>query len=134
MNYLSLLHFKPKKGNFLILLFTFFIVIVYFANIKIIDSITIKGIANKNIITINTTIDNVNLIINGKYLVIEKNKYNYKINQIYPPVIDERSLISYQVVELQISKQFMDNQVVTMAFHYQEEKLKEKIKSIVIGG
>ena len=134
MDYYTLLNIKPKyKLWFLIITFLIIVFIIYFCNKNIYDTIKIKGIIKNNSIMINMPVKYSDTLINGNFLKIDNKKYDYKINKISSLKIDDQSLLEYQTIEIKIVNNFKDNQILNLSIFYNNEKIINKIKRIIIG-
>lgn len=134
MNYQNLLNKKPRYNfKFILVLLIVIIILVYIINLKIFDVLNLKGIVSNDIMILNILADDSDTIINGKYLIINNKKYKYKVVKINPIEMDEKNYIMYQRLELEIAKKLRDNEIVNLTFYYNEKKIKEKIKMLILG-
>ena len=127
MSYLDLLNIKYKFRLFIIFIAIFLIsLLIYILNLKMYDEIETYGyVLDKQIIT-RLNIDTPDMINNIRYVVIGSKRYKTTLDKVGEFSIDKDNLVNYQDVNLK------ENQVFKMKVLYDEEKVWEKLKKIIL--
>lgn len=133
MSYLDLLNIKYKFRLFIIFIAIFLIsLLIYILNLKMYDEIETYGyVLDKQIIT-RLNIDTPDMINNIRYVVIGSKRYKSTIDKVGEFSIDKDNLVNYQDVYLQVESNLKENQVFKMKVLYNEEKVWEKLKKIIL--
>lgn len=133
MSYLDLLNIKYKFRLFIIFIAIFLIsLLIYILNLKMYDEIETYGyVLDKQIIT-RLNIDTPGMINNIRYVVIGSKRYKTTIDKVGEFSIDKDNLVNYQDVYLQVESNLKENQVFKMKVLYDEEKVWEKLKKIIL--
>lgn len=133
MSYLDLLNIKYKFRLFIIFIAIFLIsLLIYILNLKMYDEIETYGyVLDKQIIT-RLNIDTPDMINNIRYVVISSKRYKTTIDKVGEFSIDKDNLVNYQDVYLQVESNLKENQVFKMKVLYDEEKVWEKLKKIIL--
>lgn len=133
MSYLDLLNIKYKFRLFIIFIAIFLIsLVIYILNLKMYDEIETYGyVLDKQIIT-RLNIDTPDMINNISYVVIGSKRYKTTIDKVGEFSIDKDNLVNYQDVYLQVESNLKENQVFKMKVLYDEEKVWEKLKKIIL--
>ena len=133
MSYLDLLNIKYKFRLFIIFIAIFLIsLLIYILNFKMYDEIETYGyVLDKQIIT-RLNIDTPDMIINIRYIVIGSKRYKTTLDKVGEFSIDKDNLVNYQDVYLQVESNLKENQVFKMKVLYNEEKVWEKLKKIIL--
>lgn len=133
MSYLDLLNIKYKFRLFIIFIAIFLIsLLIYILNFKMYDEIETYGyVLDKQIIT-RLNIDTPDMINNIRYIVISSKRYKTTLDKVGEFSIDKDNLVNYQDVYLQVESNLKENQVFKMKVLYNEEKVWEKLKKIIL--
>lgn len=117
---------------FIILVIIAIFMSLYALKIEVYDVYNTKGyIKNSNLI-INIPIENSDTIINGEYLMINDEKYNFEVKNISDILLSNN--INYQEVVLEIDNDLSENSIVDIIIYHNKEKVAKKIKKIIFGG
>ena len=96
------------------------------------DEIETYGyVLDKQIIT-RLNIDTPDMINNIRYIVIGSKRYKTTLDKVGEFSIDKDNLVNYQDVYLQVESNLKENQVFKMKVLYNEEKVWEKLKKIIL--
>lgn len=133
MDYNTLLNIKIKRNYFLFI----FLIGVFFLSFKILqieiyESYNSKAFYQDGFIYLSVPIDYSDTITSGEYLKINKEKYEYKLLNIGDIEIDEVNLINYQVITIEVDKEFKNKEVLDITIYYKKEKIFNKIKEIIL--
>ena len=122
-NHLSLINIKYKEYLTTILLPIIFILLLVLSLIlESSDKLKVKYVYNNNLFTITVPIENSDNIIAADYLLLDNRQYKFKINNI------ENNLINnYQIIDIEIETTKIDNQVGTIIFSFNKEKIIKKV-------
>ena len=133
MSYDELINIKYHVYQvFIILVGIALIVSLYALKIEVYDVYNTKGyIKNSNLI-INIPIDYSDTIINGEYLVINDEKYNFEVKNISDVLLSNN--VNYQEVVLEIDSDIPENSIVDTMIYHDKEKVAAKIKELIFGG
>ena len=133
MTYEELTHIKYHVYQvFIILVIIALIMSLYTLKIEVYDVYNTKGyIKNSNLI-INIPIDYSDTIINGEYLVINDEKYNFEVKNISDVLLSNN--VNYQEVVLEIDSDIPENSIVDTMIYHDKEKVAAKIKELIFGG
>ncbi len=133
MSYDELIHIKYHVYQvFIILVIIALIMSLYTLKIEVYDVYNTKGyIKNSNLI-INIPIDYSDTIINGEYLVINDEKYNFEVKNISDVLLSNN--VNYQEVVLEIDSDIPENSIVDTMIYHDKEKVAAKIKELIFGG
>ena len=133
MSYDELINIKYHVYQvFIILVGIALIVSLYALKIEVYDVYNTKGyIKNSNLI-INIPIDYSDTIINGEYLVINDEKYNFEVKNISDVLLSNN--VNYQEVVLEIASDIPENSIVDTMIYHDKEKVAAKIKELIFGG
>ena len=133
MSYDELINIKYHVYQvFIILVIIALIMSLYTLKIEVYDVYNTKGyIKNSNLI-INIPIDYSDTIINGEYLVINDEKYNFEVKNISDVLLSNN--VNYQEVVLEIDSDIPENSIVDTMIYHDKEKVAAKIKELIFGG
>ncbi len=133
MNYDELIHIKYNVYRiFIVLVIITIIASIYITRIEVYDVYNTKGyIKNSNLI-LNIPIEHSDTITNGEYLIIDEQKYEFKIANISDVLLSNN--INYQEIVLNIDSNLSENSIVDISVYHDKEKVETKIKEIVLGG
>lgn len=133
MSYDELINIKYHVYQvFIILVGIALIMSLYTLKIEVYDVYNTKGyIKNSNLI-INIPIDYSDTIINGEYLVINDEKYNFEVKNISDVLLSNN--VNYQEVVLEIDSDIPENSIVDTMIYHDKEKVAAKIKELIFGG
>ena len=130
-NYYNILSLKPRILMFLLMLFiTTFLIIYYLTYIEVYSQEEYYAIFRKHYLYVNIPIQDSDIINNGKFLKINGTKYNYQIINIGLLNYDEINNIYYQEYVLQISKDFLDNEIKKISIYFQHKITFDKLIKI----
>ena len=133
MNYDELIHIKYNVYRvFIILVIIAIIISIYITRIEIYDVYNIKGYIKNSSLVLNIPIEHSDTIINGEYLIIDEQKYEFKIANISDVLLTNN--INYQEIVLNIDNNLFENSIVDIAIYHDKEKVGTKLKEIVLGG
>ena len=122
-NHLSLINIKYKEYLTTILLPIIFILLLVLSLIlESSDKLKVKYVYNNNLFTITVPIENSDNIIAADYLLLDNKKYKFNINNIENDLIN-----NYQIIDVEIQTTKIDNQVGTIIFSFNKEKIIKKV-------
>lgn len=126
MDYNTLLNIKvPLKLFYTILIFIFLLALIIISNLKYYETKDYEGIYQDNLIKINVYQKDLDTILNGTFIKINNQKYNYQIISLSEVIIDNNK--NYQIISIQINDQFWPNEVLNIKAYAHKESIKEKI-------
>jgi len=122
-NHLSLINIKYKEYLTTILLpIVFILLLVLSLILESSDKLKVRYIYNNNLFTITVPIENSDNIIAADYLLLDNRQYKFKINNIENDLIN-----NYQIIDIEIETTKIDNQVGTIIFSFNKEKIIKKV-------
>lgn len=122
-NHLSLLNIKYKQYITVLLLpIIFIILLVLSLTITSSDKIKVNYIYNNNLYTITVPIENSDNVINADYLLLNNTKYSFNVHSIENDIVN-----NIQIMEIEVNSKKIDNQVGTIIFSFNQEKIIKKI-------
>ena len=128
--YNYLLNIKYKNVSFMIVILTISIIaLILSCFLSTYDKYTVSGIWENNSIAINLPINNSDAVINGKFIKIDNKNYSYNIKSISK--LQEYNFINYQTYMINISQDFIDNQVLNITFYYNKQRIIQKIIKLI---
>ena len=130
ISYQSLLNIKNKEYISIIILPIIIIIIIFLASLlKMYDKITFTYIYDDNVIVM-VPIENVDSVIYGNFLAINNQKYDYEIIELSE--IQSSNGFNYQNILLDVKgiNKLANNQLGTVSFYYNEDKIIKKILNI----
>ena len=66
-----------------------------------------------------------------KYVKIGNKNYKAEVKEISDIYLDKENIINYQIVKLKIDERLNDNEVFKIGIFYNEEKVYNKLKTIL---
>ena len=133
MSYDELINIKYYVYQvFIILVGIALIVSLYALKIEVYDVYNTKGYIKNSNLVINIPIENSDTIINGEYLVINDEKYNFEVKNISDVLLSNN--VNYQEVVLEIASDIPENSIIDTIIYHDKEKVATKIKKIIFGG
>ena len=133
MSYDELINIKYHVYQvFIILVGIALIVSLYALKIEVYDVYNTKGYIKNSNLVINIPIENSDTIINGDYLVINDEKYNFEVKNISDVLLSNN--VNYQEVVLEIASDIPENSIVDTIIYHDKEKVATKTKKIIFGG
>lgn len=133
MSYDELINIKYHVYQvFIILVGIALIVSLYALKIEVYDVYNTKGYIKNSNLVINIPIENSDTIINGEYLVINDEKYNFEVKNISDVLLSNN--VNYQEVVLEIDSDIPENSIVDTMIYHDKEKVAAKIKELIFGG
>ena len=132
MNYLDLINIKYsyKRGLFILILI-FIIVLVYVLNLNVYESFNTYGYVQDELINIKISIETPDMLTSLKYVKIGNKNYKAEVKEISDIYLDKENIINYQIVKLKIDERLNDNEVFKIGIFYNEEKVYNKLKTIL---
>ena len=132
-NYYSLKSISFNKFWFLSIIFILLIVIIIFLTIvKIYSSITCIGIYQEGYLNISVDINNSDTVINSDYIMIDNKKFDYKILEISSYQVDPINNLNYQIIRIEVKKEFIENEIKEVKFYFHKQRIIEKIWKMFI--
>ncbi len=132
MDYSLLLKIKfPLKITYLFITIIFIGSFIYVSFLKCYDTFTYKGIVNNELIYINVPTNYLDTLLNGKFIKINKVKYNYEILSLGEVELDKDSYLYYQMVCIKVDKKFLNNEVLTITAYANQEKIIQKVGKFI---
>ncbi len=126
-NYQDLLNIKLKKYPLIIVTLVLIIFVIFVLNIKIYSVYESILYCAEGKYFINIPIKDVDKINNANYVMVNNQKYDFKILNISELLIDEINLINYQKYQISMPKKLLENEIVKIKVYYQEERIIKKI-------
>ena len=122
-NHISLINIKYKDFiSFLIIPIILIIIIALASLIDMYDTVKTSYLYINNQFVITIPIDYSDKVIHSDYVLLGNKKYNYKIVNI-----DYQYGAEYQTLFVEIDIQLLENQIGTIVFNYNKEKIIKKI-------
>lgn len=129
-SYYSLINMPYKKHYIIIAIFVLLLsLIIVSCCINGYSVYNCYAISDGNHIFIDIPIDNSDAVKKGKYIKINKQKYNYKTINISE--LKNNGIVNYQTYELEINQSFIKNEMLRTTFYYHSQKIIKKIVKII---
>jgi len=128
-NYVALLSIKYKTSILsLIICIIFLITLGLSIFLQTYTSYSVRGIYQDYLI-VSVPISNSDAVNNGNYLMIDKQRYYYKVKKISE--LKNLNYINYQDYYIEINKTFKENEVVEITFYYKKQRIIQKILNFI---
>ncbi len=122
-NHLSLININYKEYLTILLVpIIFILLLVLSLTLESSDKLKVKYVYSNNLFTITVPIENSDNIIAADYLLLDNKKYKFNINNIENDLIN-----NYQIIDVEIQTTKIDNQVGTIIFSFNKEKILKKV-------
>ncbi len=122
-NHLSLININYKEYLTILLVpIIFILLLVLSLTLERSDKLKVKYVYSNNLFTITVPIENSDNIIAADYLLLDNKKYKFNINNIENDLIN-----NYQIIDVEIQTTKIDNQVGTIIFSFNKEKILKKV-------
>ncbi len=122
-NHLSLININYKEYLTILLVpIIFILLLVLSLTLESSDKLKVKYVYSNNLFTITVPIENSDNIIAADYLLLDNKKYKFNINNIENDLIN-----NYQIIDVEIQTTKIDNQVGTIIFSFNKEKIIKKV-------
>lgn len=130
LKYEDVLFIKCPKNKVMFYFVCILIVLLYFANsMYTYDNLIVSGIYSEEIISINVLSDYSSIITRGEYIKIDDEKYEYQVLSVSEIISD--GINYYQTIEIEVPKNYFDNEVLEINIFYDHEKIIKKIKKLI---
>ena len=122
-NHLSLININYKEYLTILLVpIIFILLLVLSLTLESSDKLKVRYVYSNNLFTITVPIENSDNIIAADYLLLDNKKYKFNINNIENDLIN-----NYQIIDVEIQTTKIDNQVGTIIFSFNKEKIIKKV-------
>jgi len=130
LSYDYLLNIKYKRfGLIFIIILLLIILLILGFNIKTYNTYQIYGVYQNNYLAVNVPIIDSDAVLNGLYLKVNNDKYDYKIDRISS--LEYYDNVNYQTYYLNLTNNYQENEILKITFYYKKQRIIRKIFELI---